>query len=165
MEVDSQGRSVYNTWRGAKIGIFDPKTEKFTEYPTPTPESGPRRGEVDAKDRVWVGLYWAGRIAMFDPSKGEVREFPLIPEVKPFGAPFLAPYSVSVDDKNQSAWTTDFNSSRIYRLDMNTGQSTEYFMPQPYELRDITADRFADRPTVWLPVYRAPSKIVKVQVW
>ena len=38
-------------------------------------------------------------------------------------------------------------------------------MPVPYELRDLTVDRFANRPTVWLPAYRPQSKIVKVEVW
>jgi len=164
MDTDSQGRSILNLWRLGKIGIFDPKTEKFTEYPTPTPGSGPRRGELDAKGRLWVGLYWAGRLAMFDPSNGEVKEFPLIPDTKPFGAPFPSPYTASVDDKNQLVWANDFNSGRIFSLDMRTGKSTEYFMPAPYEVRDLMVDKSAERPTMWIPAYRPPSKMVKVQV-
>ena len=47
---------------------------------------------------------------------------------------------------------------------MNTGQSTEFLMPAPYEVRDLTVDETAERPTVWIPVYRPPSRMVKVQV-
>ena len=65
MEVDSQGRSVLNVWRNGKIAIFDPGTEEYADFLTPTPQSGPRRGEMDAQDRLWVGLFFAGRIAMF----------------------------------------------------------------------------------------------------
>jgi len=101
---------------------------------------------------------------MFDPSKGDVREFPLIPDTKPFGSPFLAPYCNAVDDKNQLVWVSDFNSSRIYRFDMRTQKSTEFFMPQPYEVRDLTVDKSASCPTVWIPAYRPPSKMVKVEV-
>ena len=93
-----------------------------------------------------------------------VREFPLVPGSKPFGPPFAAPYSTSVDDKNQLVWATDFNNNRIFLLDMRTEKTTEFFMPAPYEVRDLTVDRTANRPTVWIPAYRPPSKMVKVQV-
>ena len=165
IETDSHGRSIINIFRNGKIGMFDPKTVKYTEYRTPTPGSGPRRGELDSKDREWVGLYWAGTLGSFDPSKGVVKEFPLIPDVKPFGPPFLAPYTASVDEKNQIVWTSDFNSGRIYRVDMKTGHPTEFFMPLPYEVRDLTVDKTATRPTLWIPAYRPPSKLVKMQVW
>jgi virginiamycin B lyase len=165
VDIDSKGRFVYNGWRTGKMGVFDPETEKFVEYQVPTPASGPRRGEFDAKDRYWFSLYWAGRLAMLEPAIGKIREFPLLPDTKPFGWPYLAPYTASVDDKNQLVWTTDLNSARIYRFDVKTETFTEYFMPAPYELRDLTVDRFAGRPTVWLPAYRPQSKIVKVEVW
>jgi streptogramin lyase len=165
METDAQGRSIMNLFRLGKIGMFDPKTEQYAAYPTPTPGSGPRRGELDAQGRLWVGLYWAGRLGVFDPRRLEVTEYALIPGSKPYTPPFPSPYSVAVDDKNQIVWTNDFNSSRIYRLNMKTGQSTEFFMPAPYEVRDLTVDKHADRPTVWIPAYRPPSRMVKVQVW
>ncbi|MBI4464010.1 MAG: carboxypeptidase regulatory-like domain-containing protein [Acidobacteria bacterium] len=164
IEVDSRGRSIFNLFRKGKIGMFDPKTGTYREYPTPTPQSGPRRGEIDAKDRLWVGLYWAGRIARFDPSTSEVKEFSLIPDTKPFGAPFPAPYAVSADDRNQLVWTHDFNSRRLYSFDMRTEKTTEYLTPSPYEVRHLAVDKSAKRPTVWIPVYRPPSKIVKVEV-
>ncbi len=164
METDAQGRSIMNLFRLGKIGLFDPKTEQFTAYPTPTPGSGPRRGDMDAQGRQWAGLYWAGRIAVFDPNKPGIKEYPLIPGNEPYTPPFPSPYTVAVDDKNQMVWTTDFNSSRIYRIDMKTGASTEFFMPSPYEVRDLTVEKTASRPTLWIPAYRPASRMVKVQV-
>jgi hypothetical protein len=38
-------------------------------------------------------------------------------------------------------------------------------MPAPYEVRDLEVDKTASRPTLWIPSYRPPSKLVKVQVW
>jgi streptogramin lyase len=165
METDAQGRSIMNLYRLGKIGVFDPKTEEFAAYPTPTPGSGPRRGEIDARGRSWMGLYWAGRIGMFDVNKREVTEYALIHGTKPYAPPFPSPYTVAVDDKNQIVWTNDFNSSRIYRLDMKTAESTEFLTPSPYEIRDLTVDKTASRPTLWIPAYRPPSRMVKVQVW
>ena len=164
MEVDSQGRSIINIWRDGEIGIFDPKTETYAEFPTPTPQSGPRRGEIDAQDRLWVALYYAGTLAMFDPSTDQVKEFPLVPGTASFEPPYPAPYSTSVDNQHGYVWATDFNSARIYRFDMNTEQVTEYFMPGPYEARDLTVEQSAERPTLWIPAYRPPAKIVKVQI-
>ena len=164
METDARGRSIMNLWRLGKVGLFDPTTERWETYPTPTPGSGPRRGQIDGRGRAWMTLYWAGRVAMFDPETRDVKEFPVIPGHTPYTPPFPSPYSLAVDDRNQVVWTNDFNSSRIYRLDMRNGQSTEYVMPEPYEIRDLTVDDNASRPTVWIPVYRPPAKMVKVEV-
>ncbi|MGH9784476.1 MAG: carboxypeptidase regulatory-like domain-containing protein [Terriglobia bacterium] len=163
-ETDAQGRGIFNLWKLGKMGVFDPKTGKFTEYPVATPGSGPRRGEMDANNNAWLGLYWAGRVARFNPNTGEVREFPLFPDHKAYTAPFPSPYTASVDDKNQIVWANDFNSGRIFSIDMKTGQSTEHFMPRPYELRDLATDESAERPTVWIPSYRPPSMVVRVQL-
>jgi streptogramin lyase len=164
METDGKGRSIMNLWRLGRVGVFDPATGRWETYPTPTPGSGPRRGEIDARGRAWMTLYWAGRVAMFDPETREVTEFPLIAGHAPYTPPFVSPYSLAVDDKNQTVWTNDFNSGRIYRLDGRTGASTEYLMPEPYEIRDLTVDENAARPTVWIPVYRPPAKMVRVEV-
>jgi len=164
-DVDSKGRSIIYIWDEGKFRVFDPKTEKFKDYPTPTPQSGPRRGDMDSHDRTWAGLYYAGRLAMFDPDKGEIKEYALVPDSKPFGPPFASPYTASVDEKNQIVWTSDFNSSRIFRFDIKTQKTTEYFMPLPYEVRDLTVDKTAARPTVWVPAYRPPSKMVKIQMY
>jgi streptogramin lyase len=164
MDTDSKGRSIFNLWRLGKMGVFDPTTEKFVEYPVPTPGAGPRRGELDSNDNTWLGLFWAGRVARFNADTGEVREFPLLPDHKPYTPPFPSPYTASVDDKHQIVWANDFNSARLFSIDMKTGQSTEHFMPYPYEIRDLMTDEAAERPTVWIPSYRPPAQIVRVQL-
>ena len=164
MDTDSQGRTIINIWRNGKLGVFDPRTEAYAEYPTPTPGSGPRRGEIDAQDRLWVAEYYTGQLAMFDPATTEIREFPLIPGTRAYDPPYAAPYSTTVDNERQQVWTTDFNSARIFRFDMQTEKTTEFFMPGNYEVRDLTVEPSTSRPTFWIPSYRPPSKIVKVQV-
>jgi streptogramin lyase len=79
-------------------------------------------------------------------------------------APYAEPYSASVDDKNGIVWTHDFSSNRMYRIDIKTGKSTEFYTPGNYEVRDLKVETTASRPTVWVPAYRPPSKLVKMQV-
>jgi streptogramin lyase len=169
IDTDSKGRTDLYIWREGKIGVFDPKeidgpTEGYAEYKTPTPMAGPRRGQIDGQNRLWAGEFYAGQVMMFDPDKKEFKEYPLITGTKAYTAPYAEPYSASADDKNQIVWTHDFSSNRLYRVDMNTGQSTEYMTPSNYEVRDLKVDTNAPRPTVWVPAYRPPSKLVKIQV-
>jgi streptogramin lyase len=163
-DTDSKGRTDLYIWTEGKIGIFDPKTVEYVEYKTPTPMSGPRRGQIDGQDRLWAGEFYAGQLMMLDPDKKIIKEYPLVTGTKPYTAPYAEPYSASADDKNQIVWTHDFSSSRLYRVDMNSGQSTEYMTPSNYEVRDLKVDAAAARPTVWVPAYRPPSKLVKIQV-
>jgi streptogramin lyase len=163
-DTDSKGRTDLYIWTEGKIGIFDPRTIEYAEYKTPTPMAGPRRGQIDGQDRLWAAEFYAGQLMMFDPDKKIMKEYPLVPGTKPYTAPYAEPYSASADDKNQIVWTHDFSSSRMYRIDMNTGQSTEYLTPSNYEVRDLKVDTAAARPTVWVPAYRPPSMLVKMQV-
>jgi streptogramin lyase len=163
-DTDSKGRTDLYIWQEGKIGIFDPRTTQYAEYLTPTPMSGPRRGQIDGQDRLWAAEFYAGQLVMFDPDKKVLKEFPLINGTKPYTAPYAEPYSASADDKNQIVWTHDFSSGRLYRIDMNTGHSTEYMTPSNYEVRDLKVDTAAPRPTVWVPAYRPPAKLVKIQM-
>src|SRR5215467_16392671 len=150
-DTDSKGRTHLYIWQDAKIGIFDPRTVEYAEYNTPTPMAGPRRGQIDGQDRLWAAEFYAGQLLMFDPDHKVIKEYPLVSGTKPYTAPYAEPYSASADDKNQIVWTHDFSSGRLYRIDMNTGQSTEYMTPSNYEVRDLKVDTAAPRPTVWVP--------------
>jgi streptogramin lyase len=163
-DTDSKGRTNIYIWTEGKIGIFDPRTVQYNEYLTPTPMAGPRRGQIDGQDRLWAAEFYAGQLLMFDPDKKVLKEYPLVNGTKPYTAPYAEPYSASADDKNQIVWTHDFSSNRLYRIDMNTGHSTEYMTPSNYEVRDLKVDTAAERPTVWVPAYRPPSKLVKIQM-
>jgi len=163
-DTDSKGRTDLYIWTEGKIGIFDPKTVEYAEYKVPTPMAGPRRGQIDGQDRLWAAEFYAGQVLMFDPDKKILKEYPLITGGKPYTAPYAEPYSASADDKNHIVWTHDFSSHRVYKIDINTGQSTEYMTPGNYEVRDLKVDTEAEHPTVWVPAYRPPSKLVKIVV-
>jgi streptogramin lyase len=164
IDTDSKGRTHFYIWRNGKVGIFDPETLEYADYKTPTPMAGPRRGQIDAQNRLWAAEFYAGQILMFDPDKKELKEYPLVNGTKPYTAPYAEPYAASVDDKNQVVWTNDFSANRIFKIDIKTGKSTEYFTPTNYEVRQLQVEKNAPRPTVWFPNYRPPAKLVKMQV-
>lgn len=145
-----------------KVGIFDIRAEKFTEWETSSRDSFPRRGTrgVDGQDRFWFAMFHAGKIGRLDYKVGELREWTLSDR------PYTAPYDVAVDRKNQLVWTSDFNSNRIFRFDMRTEQVTEFLLPDPgVEIRQLMVDTSTTPASLWIPDYSPPGKLLKVQVW
>jgi streptogramin lyase len=56
------------------VAKFDPRAEKFTQVPIPTPEAVPVGLQVDRAGNVWVAES-IGKIARIDPATGNVTEF------------------------------------------------------------------------------------------
>ena len=75
--VDSQGIVYFGEWWGNQIGRFDPKTEKFQEFPLPDPDPTPYAIAVDRNDNVWYSSYDDDILGRLDPKTGKVVEFPL----------------------------------------------------------------------------------------
>ena len=75
MTVDQQDR-VWAVGMTAHIVVgYDPKTDKWSVYPTPTQPSGPRRPTIDSKGNVWFSEHVAGAIGMLDPKTGKITEY------------------------------------------------------------------------------------------
>ena len=65
---------------------IDAKTKLPTVYLTPTPDSRPRRGHVDAQDRLWFAEYQGNALGMFDPKTDRISEWKV-------PTPYSSPYS------------------------------------------------------------------------
>ena len=127
-----------------KIGMLDAKTGEWSVYSPPTAQAGPRRGDVDSKDRFWFAEYFAGQIGMFDPKTKQIKEWPL-----PF-KPWSGPYDVAVD-KDGDVWAGGEFMDYIFRLDPNTGQITSYLLPTlDVNVRRVTVDNFSTPPVFWV---------------
>lgn len=75
VDIDSQGNVWMAQFRGdARVGKYDPKADKFTDYRVLTQPGRIRRASVDMEDRVWFGIYDRGVIGYIDPKNGEVTE-------------------------------------------------------------------------------------------
>ena len=57
MPTDQQNNVYQLEFGGASIGMRDAKTGQVTIYRTPTAGSKPRRGRVDAQNRLWFAEY------------------------------------------------------------------------------------------------------------
>jgi virginiamycin B lyase len=62
---------------GNRIFGFDPRTGRFRTFTLPTPHSGPRRVDFDARGVLWIPEYAAGKLAHFDPKTERFEVYPL----------------------------------------------------------------------------------------
>lgn len=95
----------------------DAATGQSTRYPTPTPDSGPRRTFLDAQDQYWFGENYANKIGMCDTSTRLFKEW--TPPVQWNGA-----YPV-VRDKNGDVWTVGMTTDYVFRLNPQTDSFVE----------------------------------------
>jgi streptogramin lyase len=139
---DEHNNAFFCDFSGENIGEIDAKTGKVTLFPTPTPHSRPRRGEMDSQGRLWFAEWLANRIGMFDTRTHQFKEWPV-------PVPYFAPYQV-VRDKNGELWAGGMSSDRIVRLNPNTGKWTVYLLPDSTNIRRLFVDDSGPRPVLWI---------------
>jgi streptogramin lyase len=127
---DSHNNAYFTDFAHEHIGRVDAKTGKVDLYTTPTHGSAPRRGQMDAQDRLWFGEYRGNRVGMFDTKSQQFQEW-LAP------TPWSAPYDVTLD-KNGFAWTGSMTTDRVLRLDVKTGRFIEYLLPRCISMLYLT---------------------------
>jgi virginiamycin B lyase len=151
---DSHNNAYFTDFYAEHIGRIDAKTGKISLFPTPTRASAPRRAQMDAEDRLWIGEYRGNRIAMFDTKTQGFTEWEA-------PTPFSAPYDVTLD-KHGYAWTGSMSSDRVLRLDPKSGQFTEYLMPRFTNIRRVFVDNSGPKPVLWIGNNHGAS-ILKVE--
>lgn len=122
--------------------------------PTPTPRSRPRRGRMDAQDRLWFAEFNGGKIGMFDTRTEKFQEWSV-------PTPYTAPYDV-VLDKHGEVWGAGMETDRIMRMDPKTGTFTEYLLPRQTNIRRVFVDNSTTPVTFWVGNNESAS-IVKVE--
>jgi len=137
-----------------EIGRIDAKTGAITMFKTPTPGSGPRRGMMDAEDRLWFGENRSDRIGMFDTRTSRFQEWAA-------PTPGAWPYDVTVD-KNGDVWSGGEYNDRILRLNPKTGQFIEYLLPGHTNVRRVFVDNSTTPVTFWVGSNHGAS-IVKLE--
>jgi streptogramin lyase len=75
MHVDSSDRLWIGEWWANQIAMFDPKTEKFQEWPVPIPWYGPYDAVLDKAGNVWTGSMSSDTILRLNPKTGEFRQY------------------------------------------------------------------------------------------
>jgi len=73
--MDSQDRLWFGENNADRIGMFDTRTERFQEWPAPTPGSWPYDVTVDKNGEAWAGGEYADRVARINPKTGQSTEY------------------------------------------------------------------------------------------
>lgn len=151
---DSHNNAYFTDFRQGQIGRIDAKTGEVSLFQTPTPSSAPRRGNMDAQDRLWFGEYRADRIAMFDTRSRQFKEWKL-------NTRWSAPYDV-VLDRDESAWTGSMVTDQVTRLNTRTGEMVDYLLPRSTNIRRVFVDNSTTPVSFWVGNNDGAS-IVKVE--
>ena len=138
------GRSIIRVDANGKPAIWD----------TATPFSQPRRGQMDAQDRLWFAQYNANRIAMLDTKTDKITDYPM-------KTPWTAPYD-AILDKNGFAWTGGMNTDRVARVNSTTGEVVEYQLPKTTNIRRVFVDNRPAKPVFWVGSNHGAS-VIKVE--
>jgi virginiamycin B lyase len=139
---DSKNNAYFTDIAAEYIGRVDKDTMKVTLFQLPKKPAGPRRGMMDAQDRIWFGQYRGNRIGMFDTKSETFKEWDL-------PTPWSNPYDVFFD-KNEHAWTGSMINDRVVRLDTKTGEFTEFLLPKSTNIRRVFVDNNTTPPTFWV---------------
>jgi streptogramin lyase len=139
---DSKNNFYGMNLNGTYIIKVDARTKKVTPYPTPTPNAGPRRGHMDAQDRLWFAEFRANKIAMFDTRTEKFQEW-AVP------TPWTNVYDAT-SDKAGYAWAGGMNSDHVVRVNTSTGEMVEYLLPRLTNIRRVNVDNSANVPVFWI---------------
>ena len=73
--MDSEDRLWFGENRADRIGMFDTRTERFREWPAPTPGAWPYDVAVDKNGHAWSGGEYNDRIMRLNPGTGTFIEY------------------------------------------------------------------------------------------
>jgi virginiamycin B lyase len=139
---DAMNNVYFTVFGRGDIGRVDAKTRAVKIWPTPTPDSAPRRGALDDTGKFWFGEFRADKIGMFDTKTQSFREW-----VPP--TPWYFPYDVVADSKGD-VWAGSMMADRVERLDPRSGAFTEYLLPRPTNMRRSFVDDRTTPVSFWV---------------
>jgi len=139
--ADAKNNLYFMDFGDQNIGRVDAKTGAATIFPTPTPNSRPRRTMLDGHGRLWFAEFAANKIAMFDTKTETFKEWDA-------PTPYTYPYDVFCD-KHDELWSAGMSSDRVLRFDPQNGHSIEYLLPRSANIRRVFVDNSTDPVTLW----------------
>ena len=99
------GTVYYSSLAGSYIARIDLESRNSSVLEPPTADQGARRVWPDSHGRIWVSEWNAGKLAKYNPTTGEWKEWRL-PGDNPM------PYAVYVDEKD-IVWLSDFGANAL----------------------------------------------------
>jgi virginiamycin B lyase len=74
---DSMGRLWVSEWNAGQLGMYDPASGEWREWPLPGSNPQPYAVYVDDLDQVWISDFGANALVRFDPVSEEFETFTL----------------------------------------------------------------------------------------
>jgi len=155
--VNSKGMGYWGDLSNTNIGEMDPETGKTHLYPTPTPNSGPRRMHMAPDDVLWFAENSdkSRKIGMFDTKTKQFKEWGP-------PSPYDTPYDVAPDISGM-VWTGGETSDFVTRLNPKTGEMVDYLLPNSnVNIRRVDVNNFTNPPSM-LFGENHQAKIIMVQ--
>jgi streptogramin lyase len=125
-----------------KLWMTDGRSLQTIWYDFPTKGAGCRRGHIDAQDRLWCGVFHGDRVAMFDPKTKKITEWNV-------PTPWTRPYDAEFDDKTY-LWTAGMDNDLAVRLNVQTGEFTEYLLPHETNVRNVMVQKAGALSSLWV---------------
>jgi streptogramin lyase len=155
MSADSHGNEYGADIDSGAIAEIEAETGKTKVYPIPTPNAGPRRMHMDARDRLWFGESFGNKFGMLDTQTGKLQEWS-------HPIPWFGPYDVA-PDKEGWVWTGGMSTDFITRFNPQNGEFRKYLMPRVgVNVRRVDVDNSGPRPVFWVGGNHQ-AKILKVE--
>jgi len=110
MEIDDHDRVLVTEYRTSKVALFDPKTEKFTEYSLPE-YTYPYRANFDKNGEIWTSTMSTDRVVRLDPKTGQTVQY-LMPSDTNMRTVFLDNSTTPV-----TFWVGSNHDHRIVRVE------------------------------------------------
>jgi len=140
--ADSKNNMYGMHMNNDKLWFTEGKTLKTVWYDFPVKGAGCRRGHIDSQDRVWCGVFHGNAVAMFDPKTQKITEWK-VPTV------WTRPYDAQFDDKTY-VWTAGMDNDLAVRMNVQTGEFTEYLLPQKTNVRHVEVQKSGPLSSLWL---------------
>jgi streptogramin lyase len=103
LAFDAQGNLWFPMPMSNSIGMLNPQSQTFQQFPVPTSSAGPWDIAVDHNGKIWFTEHYTNKIGEFDPSTHTMREVST-------PASNSQPYGIVVDASN-NIWFTENNSA------------------------------------------------------
>jgi streptogramin lyase len=149
IRVAPDGKLWGGELQGNRVFAFAPATGAFTMYTLPTPFSGPRRFDIDARGIVWIPAYSGSALVRLDPVTAGFTEIPM--PVKD-----AVPYIVRVDPRDGALWIGTAAADALFRYHPATRTFDTYPLPSHGALvRHMAIDPKTG--AVWLAYGESPG--------
>lgn len=143
------GRIWLSELQGNRLVSLDPRSGRFRTYTMPTPHSGPRRFDVDARGVLWIPAYSANLLVRLEPASGRFTEIPLPTKD-------ALPYVARVDPRDGAVWLGTAAGDVLLRYRPAAGRFDVYALPSRGALvRHLALDPKSG--AVWLAYGASPG--------